>query len=520
VKDKIGVNLNIRKRMTRGFALLIILCITIGIASIIQISSLNSSIDDLTNHKIATNDYTHEAKFQLENMFQVITRYEDGMTVGAVDDFNEQYNLAIENLENLRELNPTLGVEITEIIESVDNIYNSTMDTSTGLFYLLDSYWINLAIIETDISNTEFDINELIYAQDNITMIFNATGLMINFKTQDNLIHLYINTPINAERFSLRVEFIALGNNFLNTLQEIINSPYGKNKSLASDIGTWYSTYFYPIILTDIDALFLLVNSYFDQKEFVGIQEALIGMYLDTIEPVMAAKVANSINQATTNSIVSFIIVIIIMVITTVIGIAVAIPTTRGITNVNESLEKIIKAGSEASINVANIATELSAGASEVNAAAEEIASSTRQVASESNEVMDYSAEIKNIVELIVNIAEQTNLLALNANIEAGRAGDVGRGFAVVADEIRKLAEESKNAVLGTGLALGIIIDKIKSSNLAIQEISTSAEEQTASMEEVASTANKLGTLAENLKNEMIKSQTIENKSEKLNLKN
>ena len=80
----------------------------------------------------------------------------------------------------------------------------------------------------------------------------------------------------------------------------------------------------------------------------------------------------------------------------------------------------------------------------------------------------------------------------------------------MVADEVRKLAEESKNAVLSTGFALTGIINKIKSSNLSIQEINSSAEEQTASMEEVSATANKLGSLAENLKNELIESQANE----------
>ena len=105
------------------------------------------------------------------------------------------------------------------------------------------------------------------------------------------------------------------------------------------------------------------------------------------------------------------------------------------------------------------------------------------------------------------------------SSIEAGRAGDYGRGFAVVADEVRKLAEVSKDAVSNTGNVISGIIDKIKSSNLSVQEITSSAEEQTASMEEVSATANKLGYLAENLKNEMLNSQSTEKVETKSRIK-
>ena len=56
---------------------------------------------------------------------------------------------------------------------------------------------------------------------------------------------------------------------------------------------------------------------------------------------------------------------------------------------------------------------------------------------------------IKVMAGAIASIASQTNLLALNAAIEAARAGEQGKGFAVVAEEVRKLAEQSSQAVSG-----------------------------------------------------------------------
>lgn len=89
----------------------------------------------------------------------------------------------------------------------------------------------------------------------------------------------------------------------------------------------------------------------------------------------------------------------------------------------------------------------------------------TKSVEVDMKGLLNKSLAIESIVGAILDIAEQTTLLSLNASIEAARAGETGLGFAVVAEEIRKLSNQSKEAVDG----IRSIVEEIKkASNTAV----------------------------------------------------
>ena len=86
----------------------------------------------------------------------------------------------------------------------------------------------------------------------------------------------------------------------------------------------------------------------------------------------------------------------------------------------------------------------------------------TKVIIKDIEELEKQSRDIGSIVETINHIASTTNLLSLNASIEAARAGEAGRGFAVVAEEVRKLAEQSVQAVRGIEQIIKSIQQKLE----------------------------------------------------------
>ena len=145
------------------------------------------------------------------------------------------------------------------------------------------------------------------------------------------------------------------------------------------------------------------------------------------------------------------------------------------------------------SLQLVKTIEDLAANTTQASESIEQVARSVGELAkagqatiAQAQSLGEKNRHTASILEFIRTIAAQTNLLGLNAAIEAARAGEHGRGFAVVAEEVRKLADQSNEAVKKIQETLQQVNGAIAEINQSIETTGAISEEQAATTEEIA----------------------------------
>lgn len=187
---------------------------------------------------------------------------------------------------------------------------------------------------------------------------------------------------------------------------------------------------------------------------------------------------------------------------------AISVPVFDGTTLVGAIATAI---SLEAQQTLQDAAQTIAATSEEITATTQELAASASTLAADldglkgsSEKVLTELQKTDGILRFVNEVAANSNLLGLNAAIEAARAGEHGRGFAVVADEIRKMADNSRNAVKEINDVLKVIrfeatqiINTVGNSAGHAQSQAAAAQEITASMEQLASSASDVEKISE-----------------------
>ncbi|MGD0196289.1 MAG: methyl-accepting chemotaxis protein [Solirubrobacteraceae bacterium] len=146
----------------------------------------------------------------------------------------------------------------------------------------------------------------------------------------------------------------------------------------------------------------------------------------------------------------------------------------RGAADQTSSRAREVAERAGESIRVSSEGTEAVAA---LAAAMHEIRTSASAVREELVTLSDRAQQIGLITETVNQIADRSRLLALNATIEAARAGEQGKGFAVVAEEVKDLAQQSRDATARVDAILGDVRQATRAS-VAASEASAEVVER------------------------------------------
>jgi methyl-accepting chemotaxis protein len=455
-------NISIKFKLIASFLVLALIIFITGIYGITSLKRVSLASNNMYEKNLKT-------VYSLTDMSKNLNRIKSDMTelIYVKNASNKDY--LKKDIENLKNLNDAYVVAYNTIISSTEQKkvweefktqLEQYRETRTKAVELVDSGNYTEATIQnekaTSIMNQSIDKLDTIVAA-NITDAANSNTNNLNMHKSINLIMTV--AIVLGIIIAIALGLLAYYN---------INTPLIKIKAYAQRLAVY--DFSLPISLTRNDEFGqtgLALNSAQENikhlvKTIMSHSEKLSGASQELSASAEELSVSSqNIEKA---------------VIDISAGVQEASASSEEITASMEEIDANIMELSQKAATGSNNANTSKKRATDIKQKSQLAVDQTRKLYNEKKEkslrAMEEgksSHDIRIMADTIASIAHQTNLLALNAAIEAARAGEEGKGFAVVADEIKKLAEQSSEAVV----AIQDTITKVEQAFNASQENST-----------------------------------------------